>query len=232
MRKDAKGNLKDPSTVHMMNPGQIWVEDRWVFVRRMFGDELVSKIFYRVISWVWTQSDMNSYAKQQLQDNMLWEMFRQQGSKFSRDYQSRVAVTSWDNKKQGYITFNRIHQIAQNVALLGPLAGMMGRHVEHELQLNPMLVLLSTSLMDRAQKENKVLKDSDIEKDSWSYWDTHQEGTTFNEPPVPVPKSASSTPAPSLVLIPGPRYTDVRERGRSRLRCRRASSSNSSGSQW
>ena len=140
--------------------------------------------------------------------------------------------TTWDNKKPGYITYNRIHQLAQNVALFGPLAGMMGRHVEHELQLNPMLVLLSTSLMDRAQKENKVLKDSDIEKDSWSYWDTHQEGTSFNEPPVPVPKSASSTPAPSLVLIPGPRYTDVRERGRSRLRCRRASSSNSSGSQW
>ena len=106
----------------------------------------------------------------------------------------------------------------------------MGRHVEHELQLNPMLELLSTSLMEQAQKENKVLKDSDIERDSWSYWDTRQEGTTFNEPPEPIPRSATSTPTPSLVLIPGPRYTDVRERGRSRPRCRHASSSNSSGS--
>ena len=162
---------------------------------------------------------------------MLWEMFRQRGSKFSRDYRSRVAVSSWDNKKQGYITYNRIHKLAQNVALFGPLGGMLGRHVEHELQLNPMLYLLATSLMDKAQKENKVLKDSDIEPDSWSYWDTHQFGITFDEPPEPSTRSVRSTPTPSLVLIPGPRYTDVRERGRSRQRCRRASSSNSGRSQ-
>ena len=161
---------------------------------------------------------------------MLWEMFRQRGSKFSREYQSRVAITSWDNRNQGYITFNRIHQLAQNVALFGPVGGILGRHVEHELQLNPMLHLLATSLMEKAQKENKVLKDSDIEQDSWSYWDTHQPGQEYAEPPEPSSKSVRSTPTPSLILIPGPRYTDVRERGRSPPRNQRAPSTNSSGS--
>ena len=165
---------------------------------------------------------------------MLWEMFRQQGSKFCRDYQNRVPVQSWDNKKKGYLTYNKIHQIAQRVALFGPLAGIMGRNLEHELQLNPMLVVISTSLMERAMKENNVLKDSDIEKDSWSYWDTHQsvEPVTFNEPPEPRQESASSTQAPALVLIPGPRYTDHRERGRSRGQSSCPPSTNSSGSRW
>ena len=58
----------------------------------MFGDELISKIFYRVISWVWTNSDLESQPKQQLQDNMLWEMFRQRGSKFSREYKSNTDI--------------------------------------------------------------------------------------------------------------------------------------------
>ena len=29
MRKDEKGNLKDPNTVYRMNSGHMWVEDRW-----------------------------------------------------------------------------------------------------------------------------------------------------------------------------------------------------------
>jgi len=221
--------LKDPLTVRMMNPAEIWVEDRWVFVRRMFGDELISKIFYRVISWIWTSSDLDTYAKQQLQNELLWEMFRQRGTHFCRDYQSRVAVTSWDNRNQGYVTYNRIHQLAQNVALFGPVGGILGRHVEHELQLNPMLHLLSTSLMQRAQKESKVLKDNDLETESWSYWDTaqHRQERQEHTGTPEQNRSARSTPTPSLILIPGPRYTDLRERGRSPHRSERAQSTSS-----
>ena len=169
---------------------------------------------------------------------MLWEMFKQQGSKFSREYTSRTQISSWDNRKQGYITYNRIHQLAQNVALYGPVGGIMGRHVEHELLLNPMTQLLSTSLMEKAQKENKVLKDTDLEPDSWSYWDRYQPGQEWEQPPGPSSKSGRSTPTPSVTLIPTqgipqssrPPYTDIRERRRSRDHSRRASSINSDGS--
>ena len=157
---------------------------------------------------------------------MLWEMFGMTGTKFAREYQNRVPVQSWDNKKKGYITFNKIHLIAQRVALFGPLAGILGRNLEHELQMNPMLGLISTSRMERAMKENNVFKDNDIEKDSRSYWDTHQASDSVpeNEPTGQAQASASSGPAPAVVLIPSPMYSDHRER-RGRSCCHQSTNS-------
>ena len=144
------------------------------------------------------------------------------GPRFAKAYQNRVHSHSWDNKNKGYITYNRIHQIAQRVALLGPLAGILGRTLEHELQMNPMRTLISYSIMDRAMREKNVLKDADLEEESWSYWDTQpsNEPVNYNEPTQeeaqPTPASG---PAPFIVLIPSPMYTDHRERRRGRSPC-------------
>ena len=195
-----------------------------VFVRRMLGDHLVSRIFYRVVSWVWTQNEVHHEVKKQLQDKMLYEMFGMNGAKFAKEYTNRVPVKSWDNKHKGWITSNRLHSIAQRVALFGPLAGILGRTLEHELQMNPMMGLISYSLMEKAMKEKNVLKDADIEEHSWDYWDTYhgpgrkegQAQLTSNEPAETQPAETQSASASAVVLIPSPMYTDRRERGRSR----------------
>ena len=139
---------------------------------------------------------------------MLFEMFGMNGVKFSRAYTYKVQVPSWDDRHLGWINTNRLHQLAQRVALFGPLAGILGRGLEHELQANPLLNLLSYPLMETSTKENNVFKDVDIESTRWDYWDDYDEPRrsevqlTSNEQP-----SASS-----LVLIPSPMYSDRRER--------------------
>ena len=134
-------------------------------------------------------NDVHPEAKKQLQDKMLFEMFGMNGVKFSREYTYKVQVPSWDDKHLGWINSNRLHQLAQRVALFGPLAGILGRGLEHELQANPLLNLLSYPLMETSMKENNVFKYDDIESTRWDYWDYYDEQRRTevhlisNEPP-------------------------------------------------
>ena len=40
---------------------QIWNEDRWILVKRMFGMEFTSKLFYEMYTWVAFQSYKDKY---------------------------------------------------------------------------------------------------------------------------------------------------------------------------
>ena len=71
-------------------------------------------------------------------------------------------------------------------------------------------------------KEKNVLKDADLEVESWSYWDTQptNEQVNYDEPmPEEAHPEPPSGPAASVVLIPSPMYTDHRERRRGRSPC-------------
>ena len=82
-------------------------------------------------------------------------------------------------------------------------------------------------------KEKNVVKDADIEEESWSYWDTQPstEPVTFNEPTEAKTEETqpppASGPAPAVVRIPSPMYTDHRER-RGRSRCEHSLGSSAS----
>ena len=43
LKRHKNGYLKDTSEVTQLRPVKMWLEPRWVFIRRMCGDELVQK---------------------------------------------------------------------------------------------------------------------------------------------------------------------------------------------
>ena len=57
-------------------PALAWLEDRWTFVRRMAGDELSKKLFYKVCTFIWTTNDIEQgNDMQKYQDALITEVF-------------------------------------------------------------------------------------------------------------------------------------------------------------
>ena len=54
--KDNRMNYKTEGEWDPFYPEDVWVEDRWLFVRRMFGDEFIGRIFYRFCDWIWKKN--------------------------------------------------------------------------------------------------------------------------------------------------------------------------------
>ena len=86
LKKTRGGKAKPLEQVVTLDPGHLWIEPRWVFVRRTFGDELIAKIFYRVISWIWQCNDIIGEEKRTRQDKMIYAMFGGNGVEFSKEY--------------------------------------------------------------------------------------------------------------------------------------------------
>ena len=57
-------------------PASVWLEDRWTLVRRMAGDELTQKLFYKVCAFIWTTNDIAMGDDiQKYQDAVITEVF-------------------------------------------------------------------------------------------------------------------------------------------------------------
>ena len=56
-------------------PASVWIEDRWTLVRRMAGDELTQKLFYKVCVFIWTTNDIAMGGDiQKYQDALITEV--------------------------------------------------------------------------------------------------------------------------------------------------------------
>ena len=54
LKKNKQGNPVSEEKRVKFEPASVWLEDRWTLVRRMAGDELTQKLFYRVCAFIWT----------------------------------------------------------------------------------------------------------------------------------------------------------------------------------
>ena len=56
--KEKKRVLKRPDEHVALNPVKLWIEDRWRFVRRIFGHAWNQKVFYYVVTRIYLNNDM------------------------------------------------------------------------------------------------------------------------------------------------------------------------------
>ena len=47
------GELKKPDEYESLCPFDIWMDHRWLFIRRMVGDTLCQKVLYGVCTFIW-----------------------------------------------------------------------------------------------------------------------------------------------------------------------------------
>ena len=83
LKKDKWGYPTPDQGRVRFEPALAWVEDRWMFIRRMAGDELCQKLFYKVCAFIWTTNDITLGENfQKYQDAVITEVF---GYKDKRD---------------------------------------------------------------------------------------------------------------------------------------------------
>ena len=58
-------------------PFELWMEDRWRFIRRMAGDALCQKAFYGVCTFIWLANGVQTGTEvRRYQDSLIENVFR------------------------------------------------------------------------------------------------------------------------------------------------------------
>jgi len=154
--KDSYMNYKPRHEWELFYPETVWVEDRWLFVRRIFGDEFIGRIFYRFCDWMRKKNYGEDKRSIEFHRNRcVQEIFRQDKAIYHASYSEPVWAHTWDNRKSGYVSDKTLHRLQERVGLLGPVAGIMGRRLEAELQAYPCQTLLKDEMIERSSQEVK-----------------------------------------------------------------------------
>ena len=73
-------------------------------------------------------------------------------------YAEPVWAHTWDNRKSGYVSDTTLHRLQERVGLLGPVAGIMGRRLEAELQAYPYQEMLKDDMIEKSSQEVEGIK--------------------------------------------------------------------------
>ena len=76
LKKNKDGEQKDQKFYVPFEPSTVWTEDRWIFVRRMAGDELCQKVFYQMCTSIWCANGIETGSQLKgYQDALIEEVF-------------------------------------------------------------------------------------------------------------------------------------------------------------
>ena len=78
--KTRGGDKKSVFAFKALNPIEIWQEDAWTFIRRMYGVDLVQKLFYQFMTTTWILLDIDKGKElRNYQDALLDSVFGHRG---------------------------------------------------------------------------------------------------------------------------------------------------------
>ena len=123
-----------------LNPVEMWLEDRWILTRRIYGSELTQKLFMQCWNWIYACNDIKGYYFHQIQDAIVSQLFNQDPRTFFKQTNKSTWIEYWDGTCDGYISQNTAHYLCQKINVLGPIAAICGRDFElfivSEFELN------------------------------------------------------------------------------------------------
>ena len=135
LRKDQFGNPLPEEERVSFEPAIVWLEDRWIFVRRMAGDELSQILFYKLRTFIWRSNQIEGRLMHEHQDALISTIFGYEDEQEFLDKQDQaMTVTTWDGKDRALISTDYIHKMFKEICMLGPLAGVYGREVQILMQ--------------------------------------------------------------------------------------------------
>ena len=116
------------------DPAAAWTEDRWVFCRRMSGDELCQHLFYDLCNFVWTCNKIYDNDLHEHQVVVLRRVFRIKDiDSFRSKFKGPLWVNTWDDAKCVWMTSKQIGLMSSEAMIIGPLAAMFGREIQQQL---------------------------------------------------------------------------------------------------
>ena len=122
------GNKKVPCKE--LNPVEMWLEDRWVFARRIYGSAFVQKLFIQCLNFVYAVNNVQGAYFHAIQNSIVRELFDLDPKDFFMGINKPTWVRFWDQRCQGYISQNTAHYLTKRINVMGPTAAIFGKDFE------------------------------------------------------------------------------------------------------
>ena len=108
-------------------PSEVWTEDRWIFVRRMAGDELCSILFYKMSTFIWRSNEIQGTEMRDYQDALITHVFAYNDKdEFLPKVKSSLNVMTWDGKHRIMLEAEYIDKMFKEILILGHWQLCMG----------------------------------------------------------------------------------------------------------
>ena len=136
LKKDRKP--KNRTEYEPFEPAKVWIEDMWIFGRRMVGDEFCQKVFYFMCTWIWLTNDVEKGdVIRSYQGACIKNVFLYSNPKlFVRGEKESTKIESWDGRDHGFYSYDMLKKLGSQIGILGPLAAMFGRDIEQEIMFS------------------------------------------------------------------------------------------------
>ena len=91
LKKNKSRELKKPQDYESLDPFKLWMEDRWIFCRRMAGDGLCQKAFYGVCTFIWLANGIQTGTELQgYQDSIIENVLQYKNKRVFLDQENWI----------------------------------------------------------------------------------------------------------------------------------------------
>ena len=113
-----------------LNPVDMWLEDRWVLVRRIYGSAFTQKLFMQCLTFIYTLHQVRGPYFHAIQNAIVRELFDQDPREFFGKINKDTWVQYWDGSYCGNVSQNTAHYLSSRINMVGPTAAIFGRNFE------------------------------------------------------------------------------------------------------
>ena len=111
-----------------IDPVDMWLEDRWVFVRRVLGTEFVQKLFILCLTFIYTVNDIKGDYFHDVGDAIVTGVFNDIPHEFFKKRDQATWVSFLD--ASGYLSQDQAYQLSRKISMIGPTAALFGQEFE------------------------------------------------------------------------------------------------------
>ena len=153
-----------------IDPVAMWLEDRWVLLRRIYGSELVQKLFMHCLTFIYGCNDVKGQYFHEVQDVIVSQLFRQNPWYYFDDVKKDTWIHYWDGSCQGAISSVTAHTLVKQINISGPTAGVFGRNFELFLSEEYHIATCPVETIERSVNgQNGTLTKRSFER-LWAPW--------------------------------------------------------------
>ena len=135
VKKD--GSPVPEHTRESFEPGKVWIDDVWMFCRRMVGDYVCQILFFYLATFIWKQYGIYGDQLRYHQKVLITKLFYGDPERFYERILNPLDVPTWDNQKRIWMYEQDIIAIHKEACLFGPIAALFGREVQQFLLVHP-----------------------------------------------------------------------------------------------
>ena len=119
-------------------PAAVWIEDRWLFCRRMVGDDVCQVLFYHLATFIWKQYEIYDESLNWYQTTLITKVFGIQNvADFYWRKNNPQHVPTWDGKTRILMDKDQLVSVHKEACIFGPMAALFGRELQQFLMTNP-----------------------------------------------------------------------------------------------